>query len=188
MAALKLAKLDTNTLVIFTSDNGPWSMFGPHGGTAGPLRGEKGTSWEGGYRVPGIFHWPGKIKPATVPGMAANLDLYATFATLTGGQQPQELPGYRSLDLTETLLNGKASPRTQWLFSGSAKAFRSGDYKIHLSTKDRSSHPDTRQREPAIQHGTPLLFNLSRDLGERTDLSARHPEIIQRLQTELKKF
>ena len=58
----------------------------------------KGTSWEGGYRVPGIFHWPGKIKPATVPGMAANLDLYATFATLTGGQQPQELPGYQSLD------------------------------------------------------------------------------------------
>ena len=55
-------------------------------------------------------------------------------------------------------------------------------------SKDRSSHPDTRQREPAIQHATPLLFNLSRDLGERTDLSARHPEIIQRLQTELKKF
>ncbi len=188
MAALKLAKLDTNTLVIFTSDNGPWSMFGPHGGTAGPLRGEKGTSWEGGYRVPGIFHWPGKIKPATVPGMAANLDLYATFATLTGGQQPQELSGYQSLDLTETLLRGKPSPRTQWLFSGSAIAFRSGDYKIHLSTKDRSSNPDTRQREPATQHATPLLFNLSRDLGERTDLSARHPEIIQRLQTELKKF
>ena len=67
-------------------------MFGPHGGTAGPLRGEKGTSWEGGYRVPGIFHWPGKIEPATVPGMAANLDLYATFATLTGGQQPQGRP------------------------------------------------------------------------------------------------
>ena len=111
MAAIKLAKLDTNTLVIFTSDNGPWSMFGPHGGAAGPLRGEKGTSWEGGYRVRSIFHWPGKIKPATVPDMAANLDLYATFATLTGGQQPQELPGYRSLDLTETLLQGKPTSR-----------------------------------------------------------------------------
>ena len=59
MKALKDAEIDEQTLVVFTSDNGPRSMFGPHGGTAAPLRGEKGTSWEGGYRVPGRWHsWP----------------------------------------------------------------------------------------------------------------------------------
>ena len=94
MKAIKEAKVDAKTLVVFTSDNGPWTMFGPHGGTAKPLRGEKGTSWEGGYRVPGIFNWPGKIKPGEVDGLAANLDLYATFATLSGGEQPRGLPGF----------------------------------------------------------------------------------------------
>ena len=94
MAALKENGLDEKTLVVFTSDNGPWSVFGPHAGTAGPLRGEKGTSWEGGFRVPGIFRWPGKIVPGKVDGLAANLDLYATFATLSGGTQPETRPGY----------------------------------------------------------------------------------------------
>jgi len=84
MAALKRSGIDEQTLVVFTSDNGPWTMFGPHGGTAKPLRGEKGTPWEGGYRVPGIFRWPGKITPGVVKGQAANLDLYATFAALAG--------------------------------------------------------------------------------------------------------
>ena len=98
-------------------------MFGPHGGSAGPLRGEKGTSWEGGFRVPGIFRWPGTIQPATITGMAANLDLYATFAVLTGGTEPNDLPGYLSLDLSGTLLRQQPSPRTQWLFTGGAEAF-----------------------------------------------------------------
>ena len=86
--AIKDKGIEENTLVIFTSDNGPWTMFGPHGGVTGPLRGEKGTSWEGRYRVPGIFRWPGKIKTAVVDGLAANLDLYATFSKLAGGSTP----------------------------------------------------------------------------------------------------
>lgn len=185
MAALKSAGIEKETLVIFTSDNGPWTMFGPHGGTAKPLRGEKGTSWEGGFRVPGIFHWPGTIAPAEIDGMAANLDLYATFASLVGGEEPAEKPGYISQDLSATLLKGEVSPRTQWFYGN---AFRSGDLKIHMATKDRSSDPDTRKREPMTKHDPPLLFDLKADLSETTNLAADRPEVVERLLKETNAF
>ncbi|MFP6901245.1 MAG: sulfatase [Opitutales bacterium] len=189
LKAIKDAGVDEKTLVVFTSDNGPWSMFGPHGGTAAPLRGEKGTSWEGGYRVPGIFRWPGKIKPGTVDDLAANLDLYATFATLAGGDQPSDLQGYISRDFSGALLRGEAGPRKQWLYSqGRTLAFRSGNYKIHLFSKDRSSNPNTRRQEPLDKHDPPLLFDLSTDMGEQKNLSSKHPEIVARLLKEMTAF
>ena len=193
MKAVKDTGIAENTLVVFTSDNGPWTMFGPHGGTASPLRGEKGTSWEGGYRVPAIFHWPGKIKPATISGMAANLDLHSTFINLATGESPKELiqqqKGYISCDLTGTLLNGSPTPRKQWYYSsGGATAFRSGPFKIHLSSKDRSSNPDTRAREPLVKYETPLLFNLESDPSESTDISGAEPARILQLQKEMKVF
>ncbi|MDH3583610.1 MAG: sulfatase-like hydrolase/transferase, partial [Phycisphaerae bacterium] len=188
MRAIKEAGIDEQTLVVFTSDNGPWSMFGPHGGTAAPLRGEKGTSWEGGYRVPGIFRWPGKIKPGRIDGMAANLDLYATFTALASGKPPAAARGYISKDLSGVLLRGEASPRQGWFYSSGAIAFRSGKYKIHLSTKARSSNPDTRKREAIVRHDPPLLFDLSSDLGERADIAAREPQIVARLLREMAEF
>ncbi len=94
MKAIKDAGVENNTLIIFTSDNGPWSMFGPHGGTAAPLRGEKGTCWEGGYRVPGIFRWPGKIKPGTVNDQfVSNLDFAETFLDAAGLAIPSDMQG-----------------------------------------------------------------------------------------------
>ena len=188
MKAIKEAGIDKKTLVVFTSDNGPWSMFGPHGGTAKPLRGEKGTSWEGGYRVPGIFRWPGKIKPSEMDGLATNLDLYATFATLSGGDQPKGLPGFISKNISGVLLRGAASPRKKWFYSSGSIAFRSGNHKIHLSTKNRSSNPDTRAREPIAKHDPPLLFDLSADIGEQKNIAASHPQIIARLLKEMKEF
>ncbi len=188
MKAIKEAGIDENTLVVFTSDNGPWSMFGPHGGTAKPLRGEKGTSWEGGYRVPGIFRWPSKIKPGEVGGLAANLDLYATFATLSGGDQPKGLQGFNSKDISGVLLRGAASPRKKWFYSSGAIAFRSGNYKMHLSTKNRSSNPDTRAREPIRKHDPHLLYDLSTDIGEQNNIAADHPQIISRLLKEMAAF
>ena len=188
MKAIKEAGIDKKTLVVFTSDNGPWSMFGPHGGTAKPLRGEKGTSWEGGYRVPGIFRWPGKIKPSEMDGLATNLDLYATFATLSGGDQPKGLPGFISKNISGVLLRGEASPRKKWFYSSGSIAFRSGNHKIHLSTKNRSSNPDTRAREPIAKHDPPLLFDLSADIGEQKNIAADHPQIIARLLKEMKEF
>jgi arylsulfatase A-like enzyme len=193
MQAIKDAGVDDNTLVVFTSDNGPWTMFGPHGGTAGPLRGEKGTSWEGGYRVPAIFRWPNKIKPGVVNDIAANLDLHQTFARLAMAEDVVEKlaaqQGYISRDLSGALLHETASPRQQWLFgSGGAIAFRSGDFKIHLSTKDRSSNPDTRKREPVAMHDPPLLFDVSKDIGETKNLAADHLEVVARLQKEMAAF
>ena len=188
MEAIKDAKVEEKTLIVFTSDNGPWTMFGPHGGTAKPLRGEKGTSWEGGYRVPGIFRWPGKIKPGKMDGLAANLDLYATFATLSGGDQPKGLPGFISKDLSGVLLQGKTSPRKKWFYSSGSIAFRSGNYKIHLSTKERSSNPDTRARQPVVKHNPPLLYDLSVDIGEQNNITSSHPEIITRLLKEMDEF
>lgn len=187
--ALKEAGVEQNTLVVFTSDNGPWSMFGPHAGTADPLRGEKGTSWEGGFRVPGIFYWPEHIMPGQVDGMAANLDLFATFAALTGGQEPSDKPGYISINLAGTLLSQKPSPRTQWLYTGGgAEAFRSGRYKIHLSTKTHSSDPDTRKRVAPIRQDPPLLFDLESDVSEQTNIASSKPDEVTRLLTEWKTF
>lgn len=192
MKAVKDRGIEKETLIIFTSDNGPWTMFGPHAGVADPLRGEKGTSWEGGYRVPGIFHWPGRIKPAVVNGLAANLDLYATFSKLATGSPPDQettsQKGYISKDLTATLLKGEASPRKKWIYASGDSAFRSGDYKILLSSKKRSSNPDTRQREPVTKHDPPLLFDLAKDIGEQKNLSESNPEIVTRLLKEMAEF
>ena len=188
MTTLEKLEIEKETLVIFTSDNGPWTMFGPHGGTAAPLRGEKGTSWEGGYRVPGIFYWPGRIKPGVIEDMAANLDLYATFATLAGGAEPTSQRGYISKDMSGVLLRGEVGARKDWFYSSRAVAFRSGNYKIHLSTKVRSSNPDTRKQEPGKVHNPPLLFDLSKDVGERRNIHAEHPEVVARLLEELKAY
>ena len=193
MQAVEDAGIGDETLVVFTSDNGPWTMFGPHGGTAKPLRGEKGTSWEGGYRVPAIFHWRGKIQPGIIDGMAANLDLHSTFIKLATGEPPKnqivQQKGYISRDLTDTLLRGQQTPRKQWYYSsGGAIAFRSGPFKIHLSSKDRSSNPDTRAREPIAKYETPLLFHLENDVSESNDLSAGNAEKIEQLRKEMEVF
>ena len=114
-----LQSLDDNglreqTIVIFTSDNGPWSMFGKFGGEATPLRGEKSTSWEGGERVPCIAAWPGTFPPAVCKEWVVNYDMYATIASLTGSATE---PGHAidSLDMSDVLQNGQPSPREKHL-------------------------------------------------------------------------
>ncbi len=92
--ALVSAGIERNTLVVFTSDNGPWLPFGSHGGSAGPLRSGKGTTWEGGVRTPAIFWWPGTIKPAVVTDIAASMDLFVTAGRLAGAS----IPGDRVID------------------------------------------------------------------------------------------
>lgn len=182
MKTLKERKLDDNTLVIFTSDNGPWEIFGEHAGTAGPLSGEKSTCWEGGQRVPAIFRWRGRIAPGVSDQIGSNLDFYATLAKLTGGKAPQGKGAY-SHDLTPALLRGQASARTTMLFQD--WAFRSGRYKIHFRTKQ---HADPRlpniPRPKITVHNPPLLFDLKADIGEHRNLAAQRPKVLAQLVKE----
>jgi arylsulfatase A-like enzyme len=182
LESLQQAGVDDKTLVVFTSDNGPWSVFGPHGGTAKPLRGEKATAWEGGFRVPCIFRWPGRIAPGVFGGIGANLDLFATFASLVGGTEPTMKPGYLSKDLSRCLLDNASSPRTQWYYG--PPAFRSGRYKIHRFTQ-APTDAETRANSPITRHDPPLLFDLEEDLGETQDLASTKPDVVQQLLQEM---
>jgi uncharacterized sulfatase len=108
--SLRSSGVDRNTLVLFTSDNGPWLPFRDHGGSAGPLRQGKGTTWEGGVRTPAIFWWPGTISPGVVTGMGSGLDLLATSASLAGERVPNDRV-IDSVDLTPALKGtGPSSP------------------------------------------------------------------------------
>src|SRR4051812_4587675 len=108
--ALRAAGVDGQTLVVFTSDNGPWLPFETHGGSAGPLRDGKGTTWEGGVRTPAIFWWPGTVRPATVTDLGSALDLLPTAAALAATRPPADriLDGF---DLSASLRARAPSPR-----------------------------------------------------------------------------
>ncbi len=160
-----------NTLVLFTSDNGPWTRFKTLGGIAGPLRGGKGSTWEGGMREPTIFWWPGSIKPGIVHDLGSTLDIKATLASLTGAELIEEQRD--SYDLSATLLHGAPSPRKEMFFYRGVELFavRHGSYKLHYSTQ--SGYKNDR-----VDYEKPLLYNLDMDPGENYDIADENPEII----------
>jgi arylsulfatase A len=172
--ALRAAGVERNTLVLFTSDNGPWLPFRNHGGSAGPLRQGKGTTWEGGVRTPAIFWWPGTIRPAVVTAIGSGLDLLATAASLAGTTIPADRQ-IDSVDLTAALTGGAASPRSElfYYWDSELRAVRKGNYKAHFITSGAYDDP-----EPRLTHTPPLLFDLSVDPGERFNIAANHPEVL----------
>ncbi|GAP68519.1 arylsulfatase A [Bacteroidales bacterium 6E] len=189
--ALKEEGLDDNTLVIFTSDNGPWHTFKTHGGSAGMLRGAKGGTFEGGMRVPAIFWWPGKVKPGVVVDPGATLDIMPTICALSG----TELPGdrvYDGYDLANVLLRLEKSPREVVYYYRDTQPFaiRKGDYKAHFTVQleygnDQTAHyitspPFAAGAKPTVPD-PPLLYNLAADPSEKFDIAADHPEIIREL-------
>lgn len=179
--ALRELKLAEQTLVIFTSDNGPWLVKGADGGSALPLRGGKGSTWEGGVRVPTLAWWPGKIAAKSVNGaVAGTIDLLPTCVTLAGGQAPAE-PVIDGRDLSAVLLGkSQASPReAHYYFSGySLQAVRQGPWKLALVTQPEPSA----KVSPADAEVNPRLYNLDDDIGETTNLAADHPDIVEKLQ------
>jgi arylsulfatase A-like enzyme len=170
---LRALSLDQQTLVIVSSDNGPWSLFDEQSGSTGPLRGAKGATFEGGMRVPTIFWWPGTVRPAVVHDMGAMMDLLPTLSTLAGATAPRDriLDGY---DLTGVLLRGEPSPRQDVFYYRGPKlyALRHGPYKAHFFTKSEYGS------DPEAAHDPPLLYNLDHDPGEKYEIGTRHPEVI----------
>ena len=170
---LRRTGLDKKTLVVFSSDNGPWLVFEQQGGSAGLLRDGKGSTWEGGMRVPGIFWWPGKIKPAVSQELGSTLDILPTAVALAGGK----LPSDRAIDgdnLAPLLLGAGDSPRKSMLFYRGTELFaaRLGDFKAHFQTQPGYG-PGQREK-----HDPPLLYHLGHDPGEKFNVAARHPDVI----------
>jgi arylsulfatase A len=178
VATLRELKLERNTLVVFTSDNGPWAPYLEQGGSAGLLRGAKGTNWEGGVRVPAIFSWPGTIARGVVTEMGSELDLLPTFATLAGAGVPRDRP-IDGVDLSTTLRKGGASPRRElFYYANRLVAVRQGSYKLHLAGRQQ---PQPGAAGDAASSNAEL-YNLDIDPSEKYDLSKQLPEMVARLQ------
>lgn len=173
LETLRTEGLDKNTLVLFTSDNGPWLTYKQQGGSAGLLRGGKGGTFEGGMRVPTVFWWPGTIAPGVVSDMGSTLDLLATAATLSGASLPTDRT-LDSLDLTPALRGTGASPRDTMFFYRGTQVFavRQGPYKAHFQTRGEYGGPKL------VQHDPPLLYNLDHDPSEQYDVASDNPEVI----------
>ncbi len=173
LKTLKEQGIAENTLVIFTSDNGPWKLFKTHGGSSGMLTGQKGNTYEGGMREPTVMWWPGKIKPAIVHEIGSTLDLLPTIVNLAGGDVPNNLDGY---DLAPIFNKGQGSQRNEIIYYRGTEiyAIRMGAYKAHFFSK----HGFFGEK---IVHATPLLFDLNVDPGEHYNISVDHPEIIEQI-------
>lgn len=188
LEALQDNGLDENTLVIYTSDNGPWLNFGTHGGSAGPFREGKGTAWEGGVRVPCIVKWPEKIEAGRTTGaLASTIDLLPTIAAITGADLPEKkIDGQ---DISRLLFSDTAtSPRDEFLYfyEGGLRAVRKGKYKLMLPHKSRSYEGVEPGKDgfpgPTLQKEVPLaLYDLELDPGEQTDISADLPGMVEDL-------
>lgn len=176
--------LADRTLVIFTSDNGPWLTQGTNAGTAGPLRGGKGGTYEGGVREPTIAWWPGKV-PAGASNnvIAANFDLLPTFVKLAGGKLPTDNK-IDGVDISPLLLGRtKKSPHeAHYYFSGNVlQAVRSGPWKLAIARQSENLGKAAETGPEANKPFTPTLYNLDSDIGERHNVAAQHPEIVKRL-------
>ena len=176
---LRAQGLDKDTLVVFTSDNGPWLIKGTDGGSAGPLRGGKGSTWEGGVRVPTLAWWPGHVPAGSVnDAVAATIDLLPTFVSLAGGTVPAT-PVIDGRDITPLLLGqSKESAReAHYYFAGyDLQAVRQGRWKLALSPQPEGMGKQAAKTSPGLR-----LYDLDAEIGEQTDVAARHPEVVAKL-------
>lgn len=184
LEALNQNALHKNTLVIFTSDNGPNLTFEPKGGTAYPLKGSKCYATEGGQKVPGIFWWPETIKKGTINDLGSTLDFFNTFIAVSGIQNSL-LSAKDSYDLSPVLLNKSASPRPDFFYfssfvppRGLIYAVRKGEWKAHFYT---SLAPNFNKADSIIKNKIPMLYNLKEDPSENNNLARDFPDILESL-------
>lgn len=179
---LRELKIDENTLVIFSSDNGPWLIKGSDGGSALPLRGGKGSTWEGGVRVPTLAWWPTKVKPGTTcDAVAGTIDLLPTIVGLAGGAVPTE-PTIDGCDIRGLLFGTakQSSREAHYYFAGyNLQAVRQGPWKLAIAPQ-----PETMGKGISSDASgkAPRLYNLDEEIGEQTNVADKHPEIVARLQ------
>jgi arylsulfatase A-like enzyme len=176
---LNLAK---NTYVIFATDNGPWLPFKNHGGSAGPLRGGKTETFEGGQRVPCIMWAPGRIPAETTcNALAATIDLLPTIASITGTKLPADRP-IDGIDITALLTGSADSVRNEFLYytrDGALEGIRQGDWKLLIKK------PDAKKPKNAAAIDEVMLFNLADDIGEKHNFANEKPELIERLRKRM---
>ena len=205
--ALKENGIDDNTLVIFTSDNGPNLSFN---GNAGPLRGQKGNTYEGGVRVPFIARWPGKIPGGKVNDEAITaMDLLPTLTKLAGGEIPAD-PEIDGKDIWPLLSaqEGAKSPHEAIHYikgAGGAHGIRVGDWKYRFNSvkiklsKEEKKHLSQEEQKALIKKklaGMGVdskgrireLYNLKKDIGEKLNLIDQYPEIAKELQKKMDDF
>jgi arylsulfatase A len=189
LSTLKRLGIDKKTLVIFSSDNGPWLSYGDHAGSAKPLREGKGTTFDGGQREPTIMRFPGRIPRGTVCSEpASTMDILPTFAKLTGAKLPtHRIDGRDIWPLISGQPGTKSPHEALFYYRGFAlEAVRSGKWKLHLPHGYRSlagRKGGTGGQPAKYEQGkiSLALFDLEKDVGERHDVSARHPDVVERL-------
>lgn len=190
LKALRKYGLDENTLVVFTSDNGPWLNFGNHAGSAGPLREGKGTSWEGGVRVPCLMRWPGHIPAGAVcRAMAATMDLLPTFAAIARAPLPENpIDGVNILPLLEAKPGANPRDHLFYYYGKQLQAVRQGKWKLHFPHAYRSYQGVEPGRDgfpgPYNRGETGTeLYDLEKDIGERHNVADLYPDVVERLKT-----
>ena len=189
LEALKRNNLDENTLVIFTSDNGPWLSYGEHAGSAGSLREGKGTMFDGGCRVPCLMRWPGRIPANTACDTPAmTIDVLPTIAKLINASLPKHpIDGRDIWPLMANEANAKSPQEAYYFYWGNElQAVRSGPWKLHFDHAYRSLNgkPGGKDGVPAKYENLTIkqsLFNLDDDPGETQNLADQHPEVVQQL-------
>ncbi|MHC4171930.1 MAG: sulfatase family protein [Planctomycetota bacterium] len=189
LSTLKRLGIDKKTLVIFSSDNGPWLSYGDHAGSAGPLREGKGTTFDGGQCEPTIMRWPGKIPAGSVCSEpASTMDILPTIAKLTGAKLPtHRIDGKDIWPLISGRRRAKSPHEAFFYYRGFAlEAVRSGKWKLHLPHGYRTlagRKGGTGGQPVKYEQGKIglALFDLEKDVGEQNDVSARHPDVVRRL-------
>ncbi len=178
-----------NTLVIFTSDNGPWLSYGDHAGSADPLREGKGTMFEGGYRVPTLMRWPAQIAAGTTcDQLASTIDILPTVASLIGAELPSHPIDGKDLG---PLIRGETDRSPHDYFycfytPHSLHAVRTPRWKLHLPHPYRTlgGNPGGTAGQPVAYQAAQIglsLFDLAADVAETTDVAVSHPEVVAEL-------
>ena len=189
LETLRKHKLDKDTLVVFTSDNGPWLSYGDHAGSSGPLREGKGTMFDGGCRESTLMWWPGTVPAGSVCSTPAmTIDILPTVAELIGAKlRAHKIDGKSIVNLV-TGKNDKSPQEAYYFYYGQQlQAIRMGKWKLHFPHGYR-----TMAGRPGGTGGIPTkysqakiglsLFNLEEDIGESTDVKAKHPKVVAKMQ------